>query len=198
MSDKLRESLSALLDDEANELEVQRLLKYSTDSELRSTWHRYIQVRTVLDERRDQPAVPAADGLAFADGVMSAIAEGGVDGVTGPWRRVSRPLTGFAVAASVAVAVVVGGLQLPPAGEPAAPSVAANLSPVGLVNIPGATPVNASFGTQALPAHANSLKRQYTELARQQMQRYLTQHAEQAALNTPHGLVPFVRASDVK
>ena len=41
MSDKMRESLSALMDDEANELELQRVLKrLADDPQLRRTWMR--------------------------------------------------------------------------------------------------------------------------------------------------------------
>ena len=41
MNEKLSESLSALLDDEANELEIERVLAHATDDELRQTWTRY-------------------------------------------------------------------------------------------------------------------------------------------------------------
>ena len=49
MSERLRESLSALMDDEANELEVERLLSQIGDNaELRETWVRYHRVRGSL------------------------------------------------------------------------------------------------------------------------------------------------------
>ena len=48
MSELMRESLSALLDDEANELEIERVLsKVADDPELRATWVRYNIVHTV-------------------------------------------------------------------------------------------------------------------------------------------------------
>ena len=46
MSESMRESLSALMDDEANELEVQRVLTHiASDPQLRQTWVRYNLVR---------------------------------------------------------------------------------------------------------------------------------------------------------
>ncbi len=49
MEQRLRESLSALMDDETNELELERLLKsVGTDDELRGTWVRYNAVRAVV------------------------------------------------------------------------------------------------------------------------------------------------------
>ena len=49
MSEQLRESLSALMDDEANELEVQRLLrKMAAADDLCQTWVRYHVARDAL------------------------------------------------------------------------------------------------------------------------------------------------------
>ena len=60
MSDKMRESLSALLDDEANELEFQRLLsRIGDDEQLRQVWTRYNLVRAATSGQR--PAHPQLD-----------------------------------------------------------------------------------------------------------------------------------------
>jgi len=195
MSEKLQESLSALMDGEANELELQRLLASSDNEDLRATWSRFNLVRGVTSGL-DLAPIPGVDkGSDFAARVRVAV---GVDagGQTSHWERVKRPFTSLAVAASVAAAVVVGGIQINGADSVAgSAAVAANVSPVGFVNSPGATPVNASFGTQRLPKHVATSAQQYQDLARKQMNRYMRQHAEQAALNSPQGLVPFVRAS---
>ena len=48
MTERMRESLSALLDNEANELEMERVLKHVADDDsLRQTWVRYNLVRAV-------------------------------------------------------------------------------------------------------------------------------------------------------
>jgi sigma-E factor negative regulatory protein RseA len=49
MSERLRESLSALMDDEANELEIERVLSQVTsNTELRERWSRYQVASTAL------------------------------------------------------------------------------------------------------------------------------------------------------
>ncbi len=52
MDDRLKESMSALLDDEADELEVRRIVNKSSDDELRALWGRYNKVSDVLSSGR--------------------------------------------------------------------------------------------------------------------------------------------------
>jgi len=52
MDDRLKESISALLDDEADELEIRRILNKSGDDELRALWGRYNKVSDVLSSGR--------------------------------------------------------------------------------------------------------------------------------------------------
>lgn len=56
MDDKLRESISALMDDEANELEAQRVLSKADSVELSDTWKRYHKVRDVMSGMSKLPA----------------------------------------------------------------------------------------------------------------------------------------------
>ena len=50
MTDDMRESLSAVMDGEANELEMERVLKHAvTDEETRATWTRYHLARHSLN-----------------------------------------------------------------------------------------------------------------------------------------------------
>ncbi len=110
-----------------------------------------------------------------------------------------RPLASFAVAASVAAVVVVGGMQLnemqSATGEP--PVVA--VSPPGMMGSMGGTAVRASYGAQQQPLVLQpAAPTGYRELARQRMHRYMQTHAEAAALNTPQGLIPFARVTEIK
>jgi sigma-E factor negative regulatory protein RseA len=201
MNERMRESLSALMDGEANELELERLLANVDDAELRATWVRYNLARTVAGSvGQELGSAPPVD---FGSRIRAAL-EGEAGRAPGaapsPVKRLLRPLASMAVAASVAMVVVFGGQQLQQggAGEPGSGGLPHGVSPVGMVNSIGATPVRASFGTQPLPVVQPSTGSAYRELARQQMERYLRQHAEQAALNSPHGLVPFVRARKVE
>lgn len=70
-SDQLRESLSALVDNETSELELRRILKHiGADEAMREQWRRYHIIGSAMRRERD---VSSAGGL--AQSVMAAIAE---------------------------------------------------------------------------------------------------------------------------
>jgi sigma-E factor negative regulatory protein RseA len=194
MSEKMRESLSALLDEEANELELQRVLgQIADDPELRATWVRYNLIHSVANGQ-----AVAYRNLDVSARVRQAINGGSSAAGEAVQSRFKqnflRPLTSLAVAASVTATVVIGGqqlAQLEASNDRAA--VASSVSPVGLVNSLGATSVQASYGTRAVPVLQPASRTAYQELARQRMAKYLQEHAEHAALNSPNGLVPFAR-----
>jgi sigma-E factor negative regulatory protein RseA len=200
MSEKMRESLSALLDDEAKELELERILaKFADEPALRQTWVRYNVVRSVTAGQ-----TPAHLELDVSARVREALtgrqqltAERSVVGLR---QRLLRPVASLAVAASVAATVIIGGQQLagldadaPGSGQ----AVASSASPVGLVNSLGATSVQASYGTRSIPELQPATRTAYQELARQRLQKYMQEHAEHAALNSPNGLVPFTRVPQI-
>lgn len=195
MSEKMRESLSALMDDQANELEIERVLsRIAGDPELRQAWVRYNMVRAVTAGQH-----PARLDLDVSAQVRAAVG-GEVHGTAGSRQRWLRPLASMAVAASVATAVVLGGQQLAQLGTAGQDSqaIASSVSPVGMVNSLGATSVQASYGTQSVPVLQPATRTAYQELARQRLQKYMQAHAEQAALNSPSGLVPFARVPRIE
>jgi sigma-E factor negative regulatory protein RseA len=149
----LEESLSALMDNEASELELQRLLKaLDTDPELKTTWSRY-QIASV-GLKGKLPAMASSD---FAARVSAAIdaediysksidtnhpsvsldtKSGAGDVVALPsrwWQQAGR----VAVAASVAGALIVG-VQQYQSVAPQAAEVAANTA----TTVPASTPEN--------------------------------------------------------
>lgn len=199
MTDKLRESLSALMDDEANELELERVLKCTeSDEELRATWLRYNLARHAANGQ--QVTYLHAD---ISQQVQAAIRAPGNLGVQpGLKQRMLRPVASFAVAASVAATVVIGGQQLAQVGgtsEYDAPgAVAISTPPVGVTNIPGATAVRASYGTQPIPGLQPMTRTAYQDLAQQRLTKYSQEHAEQAALNSPQGLMSFARVPQIR
>ena len=200
MSERMRESLSALLDDEADELELQRVLsQIGDDQELRQTWRRYAAASAAVSGHQMEHL-----NLDISGRVREAIAREEGLAVPGKGRlsqRLLRPVASFAIAASVAAVVVVGGQQLAGlegASGDVGEAVAGRVSPVGLVNSLGATSVQASFGTQPLPVLQPATRTAYQELARQRMRKYGQEHAEQAALNAPHGLIPFARVPEIR
>ena len=50
MDERLKETLSAMMDDEADELSVRRLLAHSDPEALRSHWHRWQQIRGLMHD----------------------------------------------------------------------------------------------------------------------------------------------------
>ena len=201
MNERIRESLSAVMDGEANELELERVLSQmdgdaAGESELRQTWVRYSAIRSVNTE-----GISPDLSMDISQGVRLAIAQGKTAGSQsqGAVQRFLKPFASFAVAASVAATVVIGGQQLSQIGVAGAPSgVLVASSPVGLINTVGATAIQASYGTQSVPLLQPTARTAYRELARQRMQMYMQEHVEQAALNSPQGLVPFSRVQLIK
>lgn len=134
MSDRIIESISALMDDEADELELHRVRRaMDADAELVDRWRRYHLVSALLQERGAERATTSASVHArrVADaGSTAAVAAGSDDG--GPvslaqarQARTERSATpvngssrlqagaGFAVAAAVTLTVM---LALPTTG----------------------------------------------------------------------------------
>lgn len=197
MTDTMRETLSALLDSEADELALERLLRrVGDDRELRETWVRYNLARDVAAGHRLSHA-----GLDVSTRVRDALGSPGQRDGTSLRQRLLRPVASLAVAASVAVTVVVGGRQLALLENDAYSgdsAVAASMSPVGMLNSLGASAVRASFGTRPVPVLQPAARTAYQKLARQRMNVYMQEHAEQAALNSPQGLMPFARVPRIQ
>src|SRR5690554_3033974 len=101
MNDTFKESLSALLDDEASELEVQRIVVASDQPEVRQQWAAMNQGQ---QWRRDGQ-LPFAE-LDISARVMAELADDAApSGGFGGWKQA---VSGLAVAASVAAVVVFG------------------------------------------------------------------------------------------
>lgn len=141
MSEKRRETLSAMLDNETDELELRRLLKIAgDDAELKSVWERYSLAQSLLHDSR---VARLSDGfhLEVARRLQAEAAPGRGAGALGPGRQFAAK---FAIAATVALAVFVAfqaGLdsrpaaprmaneELPPAVAPAAQIVEVDNAP---------------------------------------------------------------------
>jgi sigma-E factor negative regulatory protein RseA len=201
MNERMGESLSALMDDAANELELERVLsQLSSDPQLRQVWLRYNLANHAVH----------GDQLAHYDWDISTRVQSALAGspaassplsLSGFKQQLIRPLISFGVAASVALTVVIGGQQLAGLGAntfESDRSVAADASPVGLLNSVGAIPMQANFGMQAIPLTQSATSNAYDDLAQQRLRRYMQEHAEQAALNSPQGLIPFVRVPEIR
>ncbi|HTF85759.1 MAG TPA: sigma-E factor negative regulatory protein [Cellvibrio sp.] len=219
----LAESLSALMDNEASELELQRVLKASdADSEVKATWSRYQVARAAL--HRDLPMLEVGD---FAARVSAALEQEETHTLTSTtpatpekkavqwWQNVAR----FAVAASVAGGVVLfaqnfGGVA-PEAPAALAATPQADVPTTAVVPAPS---LPAGYHAQPLSARAVGLQTGYEsrqqdnrqvifvplpssqtaaqvsdDEVRDYLNKLIEEHADNAALNSGQGMLPFAR-----
>lgn len=189
--DPLREMASALVDGEASEFETRRLLESLGDPGVSALLARHYTVRSVL--RRDASAL-CPPGL--TDAILASVHAENVP-VSGPFAaRWKNWAGGAAVAASVCLVTVVG-LRGLPGDTPAAPehTLAASAVGLGTLGAPANAPVLARSGAipvglgAAIPASADDADR----VAEQRLRMYMLEHARNASLNTPQGMIPYVR-----
>lgn len=131
MREKGNDELSALMDGEATELEMHRVLRtIEDDPEQAAKWQRYHLVSAVLKKEVRPGSAQTFAKLDLASRVSAALAEEPVlhkpqqnatAPVTQSWWR---PLANVAIAASVATVVVIGWQQSQVSTTQAAPAVA--------------------------------------------------------------------------
>jgi sigma-E factor negative regulatory protein RseA len=202
-----KESLSALMDGEAEELEFHRTLKRTAESdELRDTWRRYQLAAAAM--RRDLPH----QVIDYSASIRLALEDEPALGRNAALSRMMKPLGRFAIAASVAAVAIVGVQQY---SQPN--GISAPVASVDDVQMNFDTPqlrTAADFGIPAVAARtvsASSEPESYRapqpvivvkemapdEVTREQVQAYLNElmsrHTEHAAFNTNQGMLPFAR-----
>ncbi len=223
---QLAESLSALMDNQASELELQRLLKATQeDAELKAAWSRYHLVRSVMKNE----AIHAAP-VDFAARISAALeAESGYSAQTTAvnipvrgtkaaaaaasfndwWANIGR----VAVAASVAIAVIVGVQQFQQqplqTGDLVASRDAVTTQPDTKVNLPSginapeitARTVAVQSGFESRPHQNRQLQfvpRQAAQTVNNdEISAYVNElmevHSDNAARNSGQGVLPFTR-----
>ena len=192
MNEKLLESVSALIDGEADELELRRLLATADSEIVRAAWRDYHLQRDSLhgvDMQFAQVDLSGRIQAALADETVAAVA---------PSPRWRRSLASIAVAASVATVVVIGARSFSPSAE---------IGEVAKLSTPAVTPVypariapsvgagNVAVNTQFYPAQPVALDA--NQLAEQRLQQYLLRHTERSALPSGQGLMGFVKVSQL-
>ncbi len=172
MTQNLQEQLSALVDEELPAAEHALLLeRLARDGGLRECLGRYQLMRDVLNNRVAMPV----DGR-FVDRVMHAIeSEPAYQARSGPWLRLAKPLTGVAVAASVALVAVLALQNVDPGTNSPAPQVAST-------GLPAAELAASGEVWERQPAPAGG-----------RLNGYLVQHNEYAASSGVQGVLPYVR-----
>ena len=188
----LQESLSAVMDNEADELELRRVLSAIEDADTRATWSRYQIARAAMHKELLMPHLD----------ISAAIAAGIADEVSplkagrGPWRTMGR----LAVAASVTVAVLAGvrlynqdeiaGAQLAQQSQPAAVAMPQAKGPAVLAGY--------TEGEQSPGPMASGVLQNQAGWHDQRLPGYLRQHAQQAAMKGAEGALPYARAASLE
>lgn len=212
------QSVSALTDNEATELDLARILKASeSDPEVKGLWHRYHLARAAMHKDLDQYADPVA-AQGFAARVSAALEEESTPRLaprlSNWWANAGR----LAVAASVAGAVIVGAQLYQQGGvgsEPAAAVADSSSSPAAAADGMASADVSLPAGFNAPPLAARPVSTQAfyesaprrqvvfepreagVKVSEQQIRHYLNQlvesHTEHAAVNSTQGILPFAR-----
>ncbi len=176
MSETLRESMSAVIDGEADEFEVRRVLdEVEHDDELREKWHRYHLLGAVL--RGESLADPRtrtelAGWMTGSD--TDDVEPEPLDEESDPPTKTKSAWSDWVIRGGIAVAValsLVFGVQFFET-EPSGPLVADATPPVGL----------------RLPS----------ENDRRRANAYMLQHAQHTSIATRTASVPFVKVLTVR
>ena len=208
----LRESLSALVDNQTTELELHRILKESeNNAEVRAVWTRYQLASAAL-----RGATPAGEYVDLSDRIRAAIADENEHSLAPAqtseadvpknrrwWQQAGR----FAIAASVAGAVVIGAQQsgLLTGGAGAGgetPEIVSNGSTQD--QIPALNPSARIVSTDGGQSRVDSTPKLYfvpkrvdqtvpVEEVQKRLNYLMLEHAEHAAQNSGRGMLPFAR-----
>ncbi|UVE18776.1 RseA family anti-sigma factor [Pseudomonas sp. LS44] len=193
----LHESLSAVMDNEADELELRRVLNACDDAELRATWSRYQIARAVMHK---ELLIPRLDIASAVSAALSGEPPHSMDApqtLAKRWRTLGR----VAVAASVTLAVLagvrfynqdsIGGNQLAqqaPQPSVSAPSVHGSAVLAGYTE--GVEKAPSPMLSQGVDGQASWHE--------QRLPSYLRQHAQQAAMSAGEGALPYARAASLE
>ncbi|MFI8483056.1 sigma-E factor negative regulatory protein [Pseudomonas sp. NPDC078700] len=189
----LQESLSAVMDNEADEMELRRVLSASNDAELRGKWSRYQIARAVMHKELLEPRLDIASAVsaAIAD---EAMPQAPSNVTRGPWRAVGR----LAVAASVTVAVLAGVRlynQDDLTGAELAQQAATQPS-INHVQVQGPAML-AGFTTDDQGSSMIPSSKAEPTWHEQRLPSYVRQHAQQLGTNVTEGALPYARAASL-
>jgi len=196
VADNTRESLSALVDGEASEIELHRLLREIGQedlnvSEVKNSWAAYQQIRSVMG---NHPIYSAQQHLELNRQIGAAI-DAETDFVVDTSRLVKnnryiKPLGGLAVAASLTLAVMVGFNQLntddeiSPTGQQSVAGTVAGTTETANLPAPDANlvvPVQMTADSQVLDPAIESDLRELPPDKQKRLRAYLSRYDRQMA-----------------
>jgi sigma-E factor negative regulatory protein RseA len=191
MDDRLKEALSAMMDDEADELAVHRVLAHSRDPQVRDQWQRWHQQSSLMHEQRQRLQGVSVD--------VSAAVRAAINDTVEPAQPLPHPeaqrssrrqARGWASAAAVSLALLVGfgvGSQWQPSGNGAL--VASQSGEPGSK----AEPENGlGDGQEAVSQVAIQ---ELDDDQWDQVSRYLLEHAQHSSVGISNGSVGYARVA---
>ena len=193
MNDKIKESLSAMVDGELDAFQARRVMQEAEkDSDLDDTWNQYQMIGRVMRDGANADLDLTAGIMARLNGDAVTVDSPVV--VQKSWfQRLSGQV---AVAAGVAAAVLVGvNVTAPTTSVPVLAESSATPFSVAPTQNPLALPAT-TFARQAAPTVPvnEGLQAQL----RAQIDAYLVRHAENAAASGGQGLLPLARVMQPK
>lgn len=177
MSDKLNEQVSALMDDECTEQELKLAVRRLThDTALMSYWERYHLISDVL-----KGDAPSAMNVDFARRIHAVIetepalsSAAASPSAARPW---TKPLAGFALAASVAAVAV---FMLP--REVDQPGTDALVAQERVIDQPVPVATVTTDAEDDMAARMNA---------------YMVNHNSLASMSSVYGVLPYVRMTGI-
>ncbi len=188
MTEKLKESLSALYDGEAEQLEARRALKSgASEPELETQWEHYSLIGDVIRGQGD-----GVGQIDLSAGVMQALESSEGESTAKHsvhWSR--RWYAQAAVAAGVAFTLMIG-LNTQPAETPVlAEQAPIEFSPATISN-PLALQAGVAVQQQMQTPAAQAIQAQLQK----EIEAYIIRHAEHSAASGQQGLLPLARVME--
>lgn len=195
----LHESLSAVMDNEADELELRRVLAADSDADMRAKWARYQLARAAMHRELIEPRLDIASSVsaALADEPLIQVGQAPSPKKPFAWRSLGR----VAVAASVTVAVL-AGVRLYNQGEVAGPQMAQQI-PQSTISVPQTAQgpaVLAGYSEGGVaPRTTADPQAAADDWHEQRLPAYVRQHAQQAAFGSESSsALPYARAASME
>lgn len=196
-SESLQESLSAIMDGEAGELELRRVLQ-ATEQEpaVRDTWERYQIARAAMHKEPWQGKVDLSAGIAAA--LANEPTPTASSRPSAIWQNMGK----LAVAASVTLAVLVGVKMVNQDNVPGEPAIVAERpaqeAAAPAASTPAAVPAVRQSGSAVLAGFpATSDAAAPSDWHEKRISNYLRQHAEQGTQAAAPSPVPYARAASL-
>ncbi|MBP7189225.1 MAG: anti-sigma factor [Thiopseudomonas sp.] len=196
----LQQSLSALMDNEADELELHRVLKATDEPELRAAWTRYQVARAAMHNEAAFASIDLSAQIMDAIDAEPALAAPVADTeIIVPRKAGSMAWLGrVAVAASVTLAVL-GGVRF--YNQDALPQdalVAQSEQRLPATSQAQGSVVLASYNAQGQSAPVAETVAGQESWYERRLPSYLRQHAQQSGVNKTESGLPYARAASLE